>query len=78
MPGRIERKYFFVPFSFLGNALRHAMSQVLHVVFFVFYVMNRFVSLHLKHLLKDEMIFLSKPLLFSIDYKGNSLVCAIF
>lgn len=55
MPERVERKYFCVLFSFLGNPLRPPMSQVLHVVFFVSYVVSLFVSLHFKHLLKDKM-----------------------
>lgn len=55
MPEKEERKYFCVLFSFLGNPLRPLMSQVLHVVFFVSYVVSLFVSLHFKHLFKDEI-----------------------
>lgn len=74
MPDRVERKYFCVPFSFLGNPLRPPMSQVLHVVFSASYVVSLFVSLHVKHL-EDEMDLPLETLCFSIAYKGHSLVC---
>lgn len=50
-----REKIFLCSFQFFGKSLRPLMSQLLHVVFFVPYVVNLFVSIHLKHLLEDEV-----------------------